>query len=411
MSNNNNVCPLDDTLDEFQAPGFSNTAAIEWMHTAPPRFGHVSDLNELINGSQEDGKDYIIGLLAPSIAMFCFFSVWITTILLLKCCGRKRVGFWSGSITPVPAEPAKGGRLEDHLEHRAWGAQRQATKRRMTIMRLIVLFAGASIITCAGLMVSQGVSSLVDTLDGGRNFISIAISLTQQGIDLIDGFFETYSQAQNDTVRLLEATNGFCPNVREELCEDIITDSTNCNFEGIPYSEEIQIVIDAVHVFQGDAFLEVFNFQEDLVSMLEAAEELDQKASTFNWAFYVAASFAIALAVLCFIMMIGVCLAWAHRLPKIFYCFRSFVIVPLFMLLVFLSWIFSMVFVIGSMALADTCIDSPDEKVLNLIDKLKGDVSSMIAEILIFYVSGTYRACGMESSSTITLAYCCCAGY
>lgn len=385
-------CLIDDNFEEdFQVPSFRNTAAIEWMHSAPPRFGHDSDLNDLIGGSQEDGNDYIKGLLASSIAMFCFFSVWIMTLLVLKCCGPKRIGIWSGSITPLPAEPPnKGGRLEDHLERRAWSAQKQAAKRRLTIMRLIVLLAGTIIMISAGLMVARGVASLVDTLDGGRNAISIAANLTQQGIGLTDKFLETNLQAQSDTVLLLEATNGFCPNVREELCEDITNNNiTNCNLEGIPYSEEIQIVIDALYDLQGFAFTEVLKFRDDLVSMLEAAEEMDQKASTFNWAFYVSASFAIALAILCLIMMIGVVMAWVHRLPRIFYRFRTIVIVPLFMLLVLVSWIFSMVFVIGSMALADTCINSPDEKVLNLIDQLKGDISSIIAEFLIFYISGT----------------------
>jgi hypothetical protein len=382
-------CIADNLEEDYQVPVFRNTAAISWMHSAPPRFGHDSDLNDVINGSQEDRDDYLKGLLASSIAMFCFFSVWITTLLVLKCCGLKRVGFWSGSVTPLPStSPNQGGRLEDYLERRAWSAQKQAAKRRLTIMRLIVLFAGTSVIISAGLMVARGVSSLVDTLDEGRKAISIAADLIQQGIDLTEDFLETNSQAQNDTVLLLEATNGFCPNVREELCEDFSNNIANCNLEGIPFSEEIQIVIDFLDDLQGFAFTKVFKFRDGLVSMLEVAEELDQKASTFNWAFYVSASFAIALAVLCLIMMIGVVMAWLRRLPRIFYCFRTIVIVPLFMMLVFVSWIFSMVFVIGSMALADTCINSPDEKVSKLIDQLKDDLSSIIAEFLIFYISG-----------------------
>jgi hypothetical protein len=62
--------------------------------------------------------------------------------------------------------------------------------------------------------------------------------------------------------------------------------------------------------------------------------------------------------------------------------------VPLFMLLVSVSWIFSMVFVIGSMALADTCIESPDQNVLFLIDNLEGKISSIVKSFLVFYVTG-----------------------
>jgi hypothetical protein len=87
-------------------------------------------------------------------------------------------------------------------------------------------------------------------------------------------------------------------------------------------------------------------------------------------------------------MMTGVLLAWVHKLPRVFYCFRTIVIVPSFIFLVLISWVFSMVFVIGSMALADTCVDSPDAIVLNLVNNIRDDISSIIAELLIFYITG-----------------------
>jgi hypothetical protein len=162
--------------------------------------------------------------------------------------------------------------------------------------------------------------------------------------------------------------------------------------EGVPYADQVQMILDAFDgaraTLRGIVFDDIILFRDDLVTMNEAASALDKKAATFYWAFWVASSFAIVLAVLCFFMMIGVILAWCHSIPIVFYRCRVLVMVPLFMLLVSVSWIFSMVFVIGSMALADTCIESPDQNVLFLIDNLEGKISSIVKSFLVFYVTG-----------------------
>jgi hypothetical protein len=211
------------------------------------------------------------------------------------------------------------------------------------------------------------------------------------GISYVDQLIRTQQDAEEDAGLLLEYLNAFCPNVKEALCDNVLN-ATGCDLEGVPYADEVQIILDTFDDgrarVRGLLFDEIILFREDLVTMNEAASDLDKKASAFYWAFWVAAAFTIMLAVLCFIMMIGVVFAWCHSIPTVFYFCRIVVMVPLFMLLVSVAWIFSMVFVIGSIALADTCIDSPDKKVLFLIDNLKGKISSIIASFLVFYVTG-----------------------
>lgn len=235
----------------------------------------------------------------------------------------------------------------------------------------------------------KGVQSLVDTLDGGRTAIDQATTLTRQGMALIDQFLDTKQQAANETARLLTITNTFCPAIRPTLCADILN-GQDCNLDGIPFATAIEEVITYFEGTTGFVFEEITNFRNDLETMLEAADEMDQKAATFNWAFWCAYAFNLTLAILSFFIMMGVILAWApyRRLANIFYCIRSFFIVPLFIIMVVCSWIFSMVFVIGSMALADTCVDSPDGVVLKVLDNMRDDISSIIADFLIYYVTG-----------------------
>ena len=59
----------------------------------------------LIVGSKEEAKDYAKGLLAGAIALFCFFSIWMVILLVLKCLGYQRVGFLSGQNVQRPKPP------------------------------------------------------------------------------------------------------------------------------------------------------------------------------------------------------------------------------------------------------------------------------------------------------------------
>jgi hypothetical protein len=413
-------CPLDHNGD-FEEPllftikdHFQNTAAIQWMHEAPLRFGHTRNIQLYISGDKSDKDNYVTGLVGSSIAMCYFFLVWIVLLILFKfCLGPKRVGFLSGStMTPLLMKPnpfittviktiGTGEFLEDDIEgamtheqykkfiqhQEEWRTAKTAARRRLNSMRILVLIAGASIIVCAGLMVAKGATSLVDSVDGSRDALAHVSNLTQQGIALIDRFDTIRQKAATSLDTLLEKTNRLCPLVREKLCTDIF-DPKSCNLQDIPYPEDIQTVIDYFDGTKGLVFDEVIKFRADLVTIQERADNMDQKAATFNWAFWVASALALALAVLCFLMMIGVILAWLDRLPRIFYCFRMLVVVPLFILLGLVAWGFSMVFLIGSLALADTCINSPDGTVLTVVEKYRDQMSSIATDFLIYYITG-----------------------
>jgi hypothetical protein len=121
-------------LEDFHAPPFQNTPAIRWMHDLPPRFGRRNDLLSLMQGTEDEQQDYIIGLLASSIAMFCFFGLWMIVLAVFKCMGPSEVGILSGKPNTTP----------------------QTKPRRMWFLRLLVLFAGLSIIVSSILMSVNG---------------------------------------------------------------------------------------------------------------------------------------------------------------------------------------------------------------------------------------------------------------
>ena len=90
----------------FTPPPFVVNVATSRMHTRSPRFGHSNNINLLIQGKNSQQQDYLTGLLAASFFMFCLFLVWMLILLVLKCLGPNRVGFFSGRRQP-PVKPTK----------------------------------------------------------------------------------------------------------------------------------------------------------------------------------------------------------------------------------------------------------------------------------------------------------------
>ena len=119
----------------------------------------------------------------------------------------------------------------------------------------------------------------------------------------------------------------------------------------------------------------------------------------YNWAFIVASSLAGLLLILCLFISYGIIEAWCgcsknrKCVSKVFAILRNWLLLPIFILLVIISWLFSMVFIIGSTASADMCVDSPDERLERALVKY-GDFSSsdvtesIILAFLLFYIRG-----------------------
>jgi hypothetical protein len=101
-------CPaLNRTFVDEPARAFKNTQAITSVHDKTPRFGHKNEISVLWeNGNTGDERsDYLTGMVSAAIAMAIFFLVWVLVLLVLKCLGHDRVGFFSGRATQRPAKP------------------------------------------------------------------------------------------------------------------------------------------------------------------------------------------------------------------------------------------------------------------------------------------------------------------
>lgn len=101
-------CPAStSTFVDEPARAFENTRTITSVHDKTPRFGHKNEISVLWeNGNTGDERsDYLTGMVSASIAMAIFFLLWFVVLIVLKCLGHDRVGFFSGRATQRPAKP------------------------------------------------------------------------------------------------------------------------------------------------------------------------------------------------------------------------------------------------------------------------------------------------------------------
>jgi len=346
----------DKTVEEFEflannftytvpAP-FRNTDSITDNHENTPRFGYPDDIELLINGSTEDGKEYLKGALVASFIIFIFFVAWFAAIILLKCTGA-RGGFLSGRAVTIPRKPLSPAEKEGVLEEKvdpeeeaaekevepnpqdleekegqdlqqkegeeptgeegaqvepsdqseyaeelaAWEKVVKRRERRLVIIRVVALLACLWIVIASILMISKGSDSLLDAVGSAQSGLEQAQGLAGDAINLIDCFFEKQGEVELAVENFEIDANGFCPLFNETLCELAGDGTTECDLARIdlPYADEFQEALDTIYNTTGEAQAFIFNklekFRFDLVETQEMLQDAENGASNFNWAF------------------------------------------------------------------------------------------------------------------------------
>jgi hypothetical protein len=247
-------------------------------------------------------------------------------------------------------------------------------------------------------------NGLVDSVETGLGTIDIVKGLLQGGIDLVDQILESQVQKQTNIDQLLTDMNTICPAVRENLCTDLDQVPESCNFDGAFDGEVLKNAMEFLANTRIDVAEELLDVRSDLEEELAVAEGFSNSGENFQWALYCCIAFSLALALLCLCLMVGVC----FRLPRVVRCFQNWFLVPLFVLLVALSWAFSMAFVIGSLSLADFCVDSPDDKVLAILEKYQDEFSGLTYAFVVYYISGESKQTQTRTKRVVSLKYFCC---
>lgn len=364
---------------------FQNTNAIISGHANTPRFGHTNNITALIdvagdraNASDEElaqMRSYLVGLVSASIAIFVFFCFWMLTLLVLKCLGYRNVGFFSGSKIKIPSQPtrpmdpnedglavtaagraggeggedesvygAEGGDSNYEQEIENWKVAVQVRERRQRNIRIMVLLCGLVIVVMCILFLVFGVRSLTYSFGSIRKGLRQAEDLALSATVVID----EYIVAQKETLAAAQTIDesDICAPVINVICQ-VLTEQFGQTFNDgqcLP-TGEIQSFIQTAG---GEVMQELDKTRSDATEVAKRLDSLDKTLGRFTWLFWVAAGVAIVLMLLTIFIMSGVILAWQNKLrgnciQKCGSGIRAWLMVPLFIFLVVLSWVFSMV--------------------------------------------------------------------
>ncbi|KAG7372457.1 hypothetical protein IV203_018600 [Nitzschia inconspicua] len=277
-----------------------------------------------------------------------------------------------------------------------------ARNTRLRRIRATTAVCAIGVVTAAVMFVIMGIPTLWES----SKVTESAISMLQQRARVVQQAVlelqSTYQETSIAVEKFILDVNEFCPNAAEEFCSNVQdSEQRDCDFSTLPQLEtELNVMIQYLDrtfelVVRKDALEQWYFDLLTLDNLLNRATAYYPK--TLNWAFWVAVGCNLTLASICVLICIAAMLLYfGHPLPLWLKRLRSFVMVPTFLVLVVLGWIFSSAFVVSSIGGADACINSPDAFMLSLLNRLEGEFStnSVLHDFLKYYV----RGCPVESA-------------
>jgi hypothetical protein len=136
--------------------------------------------------------------------------------------------------------------------------------------------------------------------------------------------------------------------------------------------------------------------RKDLLALSHYLNTTEKSIKNFQWTFGLARALNLFLALLCLLIVLSV---FCNKWSRLIRCVQSWITVPLFSVLVLLSFIFSLVCMLSSTALADFCVNGPDLRVLSILEVLKEDITDMIYDVAVYYV----KQCPIEYVMTTSI--------
>ena len=259
-----------------------------------PRFGRTSNITPflLFGLKDEEGTDYVQGLFAASIIIAIFMITWFICLGVLAFLGPKRVGLLSGRLLTLPSnnrsyqsngyghhDPNDDDRIHlppanvydnntttNNVDESTTASSPRRQRRALKIVRCTVLFCSLGIFICCMVMITKGIQSLMHSQKEAASGISKGQELADEALLLIDTFAALANETATASRKLATQLNtDYCPAVREELCPnlseyldspyaeavaeqagtDVQTLSEICNFDGIPYADQVETLINA----------------------------------------------------------------------------------------------------------------------------------------------------------------------
>lgn len=354
----------------YTPPVYDSNLAVRTMHGAP-RFGHSDQFSLLFSNESSDITDYSKGVLFLGLFLFSVFFSWGICLLVLrlsKCCCN------GGVLTGRPMKEPKPTTFP-----------RRTYQTPIWIRSLLLL--SCAIVTIFSLIVAA--DSYFKTND----------------------LVETSRKSLNDVSNLLQTSKNLTESVRDIgnradpaiaiLSEDLDFDTSLCFIsnataidQGVPdFRSQVDTVQDKLKALKGFINGKLQNLMKLQNRLIRLVDDINYNLDEYGpkkWWFM---AFAIPIIVTCTAMSIGTLYVWStENTLKIYQLILNWILLPIFILFIFVSCIFCGLVGTGSIIISDLCTGNanpgtPDSTFSQIIEYQNWDKDSMLYKGTRYYIN------------------------
>lgn len=358
-----------------------------------PRFGHTNDVAALAEGG-DAAVDYVVGILSGALLILAVAVMWALLLVGLRVCGQRRVGFLAGRLEHpdlrgddasrgdggqlplIEEEPADGYPLLVS-EHSRKGPE--ATKRAKKFQRTVranraaFVLSGVAVIVSSILFLTNGIKSFQGSLVSVNDGLELVQKTAARAADVTNGFLEdknslgdVFQQTQQDT--------------RQDVCAGDSLVAAKIRSEVSDFSSELSKLGSTID----DTFGSVADDLQTVVNLLDGAEGQLSSADIF---LYIAIAVISLLLVIILAMLVVTYFSARDISNGCTKLVTNAILWPVFVFFLLFAWIFSLLFLVTSLAGSDFCYD-PDRIVNGFLEKHQDQFNSVIFGLAIYYTSG-----------------------
>jgi len=359
-----------------------------------PRFGHTNNIAALASGwtgSSDTASDYVVGIVNSSMLVFGVAVLWCMVIVGLKIVGQKKVGLLAGRLERpygaqgmstmdymplIEEEPEDVGSLFDSdLSSPLIFSDESEKKfnRKVLVTRALFAFSCVMVITSSIVFFANGVTAFRGSLAHVRGGLELVQETTLDLNNITSSFL-------NDKKTLLDVFRQTQRDLGGDMCRGngLVARRLTSVIDGFASDvDHLSVMIDeTIAAFGGDL--------QEVVSIIDG---VDDKIGSTDIYFYTA-MFIIGLLDVIIVSMLVVTYFSARGISNCFTRFSTNVILwPVFSIFLVLAWIFTLVFLVTSLAGSDFCVE-PDKILEDFLRQFEGSFTSVIFGYVIFYTSG-----------------------
>ena len=373
-----------------------------------PRLSDSAQFTDLFSSSPSSSanQEYILSTSLIAVILIALVAFWLLLLLALKILGPSRLcecGADAGlagndvqkpdlvalhAMHPLAAakryeqeygdmESAIDTRVTDATsavmnaqEQALWVEKVELIERRVRNVRIASIFFALLLIASSVLMVLFGLNELqavADQLTGVSTTLGDTFS---KASDLTGSFAEKGVVAMRNRDQLVENLGVICPNC-DAQGEVLVHDG---DFKAVPISYLVKTLKTPLLALGDLGLPKILSLQEALAAISAGFHGMADDIDGYSWFYPTAIALLGVMDVIALVYIIGIATAWQERSSAAFQKIQTWILLPLFILLVIATTLVCSLFSVFTVMDADFCtgtastLGSPDSSVAAILD-------------------------------------------